>query len=448
MKSILGLIIFLSITAQAQVFIPFGFNRCILPFNTGSDAAMLDFLLGTTSNTIVTGASVVLSATKASGDYTSRIFNVTGDCLANSNWYSVSWQGSLPYGKLLPDFRTTLQSESTADYSGLSSSTFMSTMMGQWHMQETVIGTATGAKDFADSSGNAKHGLITGGVTLNQIGQIGRAVLFNGTSGYVDMGVPTNITGLGNWSVSFWINPTALTANQQIILYRSDNDSQQGFFVTLTPTGQIKLQIVNATTDTQAITSNTLTVGAWSHILITTDSSLVSANSKIYINGIQAGYTGAVAGSGAHTSAVAQNLYVGKTGTTTGPATNAFLKSMLEELTFHGRILTAAEALELYRRGINRIRFQFRSCLLSDCSDLPIWKGPDGTSATYFSEIYNNLTQLTWLSYVLPTSPEMIFGNFPASTISNNQYFQYKVRFETDNVTYLPDIKLITIKRP
>ena len=113
-----------------------------------------------------------------------------------------------------------------------------------------------------------------------------------------------------------------------------------------------------------------------------------------------------------------------------------------------GRQLTAAEILEEYRRGVNRVKMQFRSCIMSNCADLPSWIGYDGTSATFFTELNNNSIQPTWLGTVLPSFPQMTFSNFPAAPIPNNRYFQYKATLETDNTTYLPDLKLITIKRP
>ena len=91
---------------------------------------------------------------------------------------------------------------------------------------------------------------------------------------------------------------------------------------------------------------------------------------------------------------------------------------------------------------------QFRSCLLSNCADLPAWIGPDGTSATYFSEINNNSFQATWLGNVLSPFPNMIFTGFPSAVIPNNQYFQYIATLETDDMTLTPDLKTVTIKRP
>ncbi len=433
---------------EAQVFIPFSFYHCVLPINSNGDTLNTDFLAGTTSNTTVSGTSVVLSAGQTTGTFTSRVFSIPGNCLVNSNWLSFSWIGSLPYGKLLPDYNGVTKNESIADYSGLSSSVFMTGVMASWHMQETSAGTASGGKDFSDYSGNNNHGTISGGVTLNAVGKIGRAVTFDGSSGYINFGVPSVITGLGNWSTSFWIYPVTLTVNQQIILYRSDNDLQQGFFVTLSSSGQIKLQTVFATKDAQTITSNTLTAGVWSNVVITTDSTVTSTNSKIYINGAQATYTGAVNGSGVKASAAAQPMYIGKTGTTSSPTANAFLNARLQEVTFFNRILNATEVIELYRRGINRVKLQFRSCILANCADLPPWKGPDGTNGTFFTELNNNSAQSTWLGNVLETSPAMIFSNFSSSAISNYQYFQYKATLETDNTTYLPDLKATLIKRP
>lgn len=397
-------------TSNAQIIIPFGFWSCKLPPSIASDTLITDFALGTMTNTMPSGATIILMPAQTTGTFTSRIFNLLGSCIPNSNWLSVSWNGSLPYGKLLPDFQVTAQNEIITDYSNLSSNTFMNGVMGSWHMQETATGTASGGKDFSDSSGNSIHGTIFGGVTLNSTGKIGRAILFNGSSGYINFGTPAGITGLSNWSVSFWIYPVALTANQQIILYRSDNDAQQGFFITMTSTGQIRLQTVCATTDAQTVSTNTLSAGTWSHVVITTDSSVTSANSKIYINGAQVTYTGAINGSGAHTTAAAQTLFIGKTGSTSAPSTNAFLNARLQEVTFFNRQLNSTEITELYRRGINRVKMQFRSCILSNCADLPSWRGPDGTSAAFFTELNNNSNQSTWLGAVLAPFPNMIFS--------------------------------------
>lgn len=448
MKFLIFFALVIGSTSNAQIIIPFGFWSCKLPPNVASDTLVADFALGTMANTMPSGATIVLMPAQTTGTFTSRVFDLLGRCIPNSNWLSVSWNGSLPYGKLLPDYQVTAQNEIITDYSNLSSNTFMNGVMGSWHMQETATGTASGGKDFSDSSGNIINGTIFGGVTLNSTGKIGRAVLFNGSSGYINFGTPAGITGLSNWSTSFWIYPVALTANQQIILYRSDNDAQQGFFVTLTSTGQIRLQTVCATTDAQTVSTNTLSVGTWSHVVITTDSSVTSANSKIYINGAQVTYTGAINGTGAHTTAATQTLYIGKTGSTSAPATNTFLNARLQEVTFFNRQLNATEITELYRRGINRVKMQFRSCLLSNCADLPSWIGPDGTSATFFTELNNNKNQSTWLGAVLAPFPNMIFSGFPAALIPNNQYFQYKATLETDNMTISPDLKTVIIKRP
>ena len=291
--------------------IPFGFWSCRSPTVVDSDSLNADFLAGTTVNTTVSGTSVVLSVGQTSGTFTSRVFDVIGACSYLSSWLSVSWQGSLPYGKLLPDYSGgAVQNETIANYSGLSSSTFMTGIMGSWHLQETATGTAPGAKDFADSSGTGTHGTIVGGVTLNAAGKIGRAITFNGTTGYIDMATPANITGVGNFSISFWIYPNNITA-AQMIMHRTDNDSQQGFWVAQSATGQIIFQIINATTDSITKSVNTLPLSTWTHVVITTDGSITSANSKIYFNGVEATYIGATDGSGAHTSAATQTLMIG-----------------------------------------------------------------------------------------------------------------------------------------
>ncbi|MBX9702707.1 MAG: hypothetical protein K2X39_01005, partial [Silvanigrellaceae bacterium] len=90
------------------------------------------------------------------------------------------------------------------------------------------------------------------------------------------------------------------------------------------------------------------------------------------------------------------------------------------------RALSSEEILQLYRRGANQVKLQYRICSDASCSTNPSWVGPDGTDDTYFTEEYNTTPQAA-SSGLNPTSTGgavMTFSNF-GSTPSGT-YAQYK----------------------
>lgn len=101
--------------------------------------------------------------------------------------------------------------------------------------------------------------------------------------------------------------------------------------------------------------------------------------------------------------------------------------------------LTAAEILQVYRRGGNRLQFQFRACSSSTCADNPTWIGTDGTAATFFSELNNNSLPATSIGSVLTTTPTVTFSNFGPFALSRNRYLQYKASLSSDSTANTPD---------
>jgi hypothetical protein len=200
---------------------------------------------------------------------------------------------------------------------------------------------------------------------------------------------------------------------------------------------------------------------------------------SIYINGVAE--SGTYAGTATALAYSTNNGYIG------GPSTG-YLKAKLDEVAIWGRALNASEVLQLYRRGINRVKYQARSCVDASCacrafSTSPVgsatdcsgngtaddltgtdplqanWFGPDGTSATYFSELQNNSSvdsSGTPTGAVAATGLNLNWAGtfFPAAARpSNNQYFQYRVFMESDDETGMcsggilcqPQISSITV---
>ena len=124
---------------------------------------------------------------------------------------------------------------------------------------------------------------------------------------------------------------------------------------------------------------------------------------------------------------------LGFTGASGGDG-GTYFNGSIDEVSVWNRVLTAAEVLQIYRRGANRTNYQIRACTSSSCADNPTWLGPDGTATTYFSERYNTTSNLANAnSTVLTTVPNMAFGNFNSLTIPSNSYFQYRLIMESDD---------------
>lgn len=98
---------------------------------------------------------------------------------------------------------------------------------------------------------------------------------------------------------------------------------------------------------------------------------------------------------------------------------------IIDEIAIWNRALDANEITQLYQRGASRLKFQVRSCDDDHCIG-ETWKGPDGTSSTYFSELLNMSTQaFTPSGTVNKDLPVMTLSNF-TSPPSANRYFQYE----------------------
>lgn len=92
-----------------------------------------------------------------------------------------------------------------------------------------------------------------------------------------------------------------------------------------------------------------------------------------------------------------------------------FLNGSLDDVAVFNRALSSAEILNIYKKGVERLKLQARFCSQLNCSD-GTFAGPDNSASTYFTDI-----------------------NSPADlgAFSNSRYFQYKAFFETDDTNAL-----------
>jgi len=310
----------------------------------------------------------------------------------------------MPYSRALPDNG---QSES-GYYSGNSN---MSGNIGLYHLDESV-----GATSFADSSGNNKNASCSAPAcpTNGVVGKFGTAASFNGAQ---EITTPIN-DALGNFTVEVWFKDDGVVRGYERLV---DKDFQQGFWLGRNGTTPNSWGGGVREGSPPYGVFVTLTDGVW-HQLVSVRNGGIH---YIYGDGGRVIRTSTV-------SSVALNNAVMNiaswTDSVTGDNAQRFNGS-IDEVSVYNRALSSSEIAYHYYRGIMRLKLQVRSCDNNMCSG-ETFVGPDGTAATYYSELGNGTNKPPVLSL---------------SNIANNQYFQYRITLETDNTSYSSALKSVTI---
>ena len=229
-----------------------------------------------------------------------------------------------------------------------------------------------------DASGLGINGTISGGVTSDtgHTGLPNTAMRFNGSNGKIFVGNKYPIKQLENTftpvSISTWIYQYTTPATFGYIFSTYSGVAADGLFFGSTAAGNIRFRI-NTNNNVQAPLAN----NQWVHVVATYD----GTNTRLYINGQLAATAGT-------TGAVSINIPA-EMGWDASGASNDFLNAKLDEFRFYTRMLTAEEALMLYRDG-NMIANNSPICtggtLQFDApSYTPLtynWTGPNSFSST------------------------------------------------------------------
>jgi len=171
------------------------------------------------------------------------------------------------------------------------------TMMGYWGLSETSGTSAT------DASGSGNTGTYQTGTTLNQSGVIpsdGKAVLFNGTSGY--MSTATSMTLTNSHSISVWFKTTSATKMGIFGFENAQTGTGSASYSSSLETetdGRLTFYFWNGSTSYTITTTATYNDGNWHHIVASiglqgtqlwVDGSLVGQNTSVTSSGSFAGY--------------------------------------------------------------------------------------------------------------------------------------------------------------
>lgn len=390
------------------------------------------FESGAKINLDVTASYLKLSSGKSSGLFTSRIMDYTTE----HEWLGLEWKTTMPFGK---ELATT--SELVGDYTGIEAS-LMDNVLAIWHMND-LLGSTT-----AVDSKNAYDLTVSGDISFEEKGKLSKSARFY--NGYMTRDDSLNqLVPSGSISIQAWVNPdysSTVTGSNKIILeHESAAVGVPSYYLGLED-GKPVFKVYNISSNEFKITaSSKLAYGKWSHIVAVFDDD--KDEIKLYVNNIAASAETVTdslmvsGGSGGY-------FYLGGDGTTN-------FEGYIDEVAIWNKALTDNidddQISSLYRRGVNRIKFQVRGCAVSTCSGAA-WVGPDGTSSSYFSELINggiDLATLDPLGNVLTAFPAFSFASYLNAGLSalNTQYIQYRAIFQTDDLTFSPELKSVEIKQ-
>jgi hypothetical protein len=212
-------------------------------------------------------------------------------------------------------------------------------LVGHWSFDGgDTSWTSESAGTVTDGSGNGNTGTLTG-MTRSiaaQIGKLGQALSFNGTSAYINVGNSStyNFTSSA-FSVAFWVKATASSA----YLVARGEILTEGWQITLNTTA-VEIDTSQASAAQATRSSTSIVDSQWHHIVVTRS----GTTAKIYLDGTEGGY--AVTGTHTNPTTSTANLYIGT------DVSTAILKTMsMDDVRIYNRELTATEAKQLYNLG-------------------------------------------------------------------------------------------------
>lgn len=387
---------------------------------TITDNSASTFNSGSYSSTVfdTTYNWVQLTSGGSAGTHTSGVKNGGSD---GATWDSLSWTPQFPTNKGLPN-----NSGSENGYPG--GNVNMSGNVLLMHLNEVA-----GATTAIDSSGSNTNGTCSGATcpTLGASGRFQTGAIFSGTrtpttiKNYFSFGNILNDPTLKQTlTVESWfkvgqLGGASFTNDQAFISKEQFSVDNNMFLLGVRYDGHTWFEVFNDANNSNGLLGPVLTVdGKWHHLAGTWNNGIQT----LYLDGISvATITRAFTKLNDSTAGVMMGAADG--------GVNYLFNGYLDETAVYNRALSANEILDHYRRGATRLKLQVRSCPDSACTGQN-FIGPDGTVNTFFTELSNNTL----------STP-----SFSLSNVGSNRYFQYKTTFETDNVTYSPELKSVSV---
>lgn len=220
-------------------------------------------------------------------------------------------------------------------------------LVGYWSLNEGS-GTVAG-----DSSGKRNSGSITNSPTWVD-GKLGKALSFDGSSQYVDLGKPSALDGSGAITMSAWVkvSDVSLTYSGGVdIISNYDATGVDAQYEMSITNGEVGYSTVNGGSGTGNSTTNTPITqnNRWYHIVITrnnTGGDRSGDTLTVYVDGVAQPQTIPTAIPPAQSAA--GNTAIGRDGDI---VSGYYFPGVIDEVRMYNRELTATEVAALYKSG-------------------------------------------------------------------------------------------------
>jgi hypothetical protein len=248
--------------------------------------------------------------------------------------------GTLYFAGQLDEVRVYNRDLSPAEARGLYN--FAPGPVGYWNMNEK-----TGTTSINDSSGNSNTGTLSNFTNTDWVqGKYGSALKFNGTTSTINAGSASIVDNMPQISISAWIYPKTVGENSAgKIIDKSDGSTPpaSGWTWRLNSANRLIFSVdYDGLTNTEYISTETITLNTWQHVMITWDGSTTSSNIKIYINGIPTTKQGSSTdGAGNHVTDASQSIIIGN-----NPSGSRTFDGFIDDLKIYNYVRTTGQVIE------------------------------------------------------------------------------------------------------
>ena len=200
-----------------------------------------------------------------------------------------------------------------------------------------------------DSSPQGNNGTISGAAWTNE-GKFGKAMSFNGTSGYINASSDDSLDDLSTVTVSAWIYPTGYgEGNFGRIVNKSDTNNTNWALTLVNNSSQQSIRFFkernSASNATQVTAANgSIQLNQWYHVVGVYDEN-TTPRMKLFINGTEATYAEQIEGTGSPDSDASYNLSIGNR-----LAGDRTFQGIIDEVKIYPFVLTA-EQIKLDNQG-------------------------------------------------------------------------------------------------
>ncbi len=149
-----------------------------------------------------------------------------------------------------------------------------------------VFNETDGSTTFTDTSASAHSPTVGGNAQVDSDAKYGiGSLLLDGNADYLRYADSADWSfSTGDLTLRFWVKPTSIAADTEILAHRDTGDTNNFWFVRLTTAGKIRVYAKSGgVVITDVLSTATLSTGAWQHVAVVRESGHVN----VFVGGVE-----------------------------------------------------------------------------------------------------------------------------------------------------------------